>query len=57
MDDNDGMKEDQIEIKTSRKIEIKFRSMQLGTFWCTQLTTFPRLEKISLGVLAPFATT
>jgi len=57
MDDNDGMKEDQAEMKTSRKIEMKFHSMHLGTSWCTQLNTFPQLAKTSLEVLVPFATT
>ena len=57
MDDNDGMKEDQSEMKTSRKIKIKFNSIQLSTSWCTQLNTFPQLVKTSLEVLVPFTTT
>ena len=36
-DDNGGMKEDPVEIKASRKIQINFHLMQLDTFWCTQL--------------------
>jgi len=57
MDDNDGMKEDQAEMKTSRKIKIKFHSIQLSTSWCTQLNIFPQLAKTSLEVPVPFATT
>ena len=39
VDDNDSMKEDQAEMKTSRKIKIKFHSIQLSTSWCTLHTT------------------
>jgi len=55
MDDNAVIKEDQVEMKTSRKIKIKFNAVR--TFWCTQLNTFPQLAKTSLEVLVPFATT
>jgi len=57
MDDIDGMKEDQVEMKTCRKIKMKFHSTQLSTFWCTQLNLFLLLAKTPLEVIVPFATT
>jgi len=47
------MKEDPVEMKASRKIKMNFHSMQLDTFWCTQLNV---VSKGSLKVLVPFAT-
>ena len=55
-DDNGGMKKDPVEMKASRKIKMDFHSMQLDTFWCTQLNAFPQLAKAALKVLVPFAT-
>ncbi|CAM1323979.1 ZBED8 (predicted) [Pycnogonum litorale] len=57
MDDNDEIKEDLVEMKASNKIKMEFDSMQLDTFWCTQLNTFPQLAEIALEILVPFATT
>jgi len=57
MDDNDEMKEDLVEMKASNKIKMEFDSMQLDTFWCAQLNTFPQLAERALEVLVPFATT
>jgi len=34
-----------------------FHSMQLDTFWCTQLSALLQLTKTPLRVLVPFATT
>jgi len=56
MDENGGMMEDPVEIKTSRKIKINFHLMQLDTFWCMQLNVSPQLAKAALKVLVPFAT-
>jgi len=36
---------------------MEFHSMQLDTFWCTQLNTFPQLAKAVLEVLVSFAKT
>jgi len=54
-DDNGGMKEDPVEMKTSRKIKMNFHLMQLHTFWCTQLNASPQLAKAALKVLVFFA--
>ena len=56
MDDNDKMK-DLFEMKASNKTKVEFDSMQLGTFWCSELKTFPQLAKNALEILVPFATT
>ena len=42
MDDNDKMKEELVEMKARNKTKIEFDSMQLDTFWCAQLNTFPQ---------------
>lgn len=57
MDDNGEMKEDLVEMKASNKIKMEFDSMQLDTFWCAQLNTFPQLAESTLEILVPFATT
>jgi len=36
---------------------MELHSIQLDTFWCMQLNTFPQLAKVAPEVLAPFATT
>jgi len=57
MYDNDGMKEDLVQIKHSRKIKMEFHSMQLDTVWCTQPNTFPHIAKTATKVLVSLATT
>jgi len=47
MDENDGMKEDQVEMKTSRKIKIKFNAVRYLLVHATQ--HFPAVGKDIFG--------
>ena len=53
MDENDQMKNDLVEMRTSKKIKTEFNSKHLASFWCAQLEMFPQLAKNALKVLVP----
>ena len=57
MDDNDKMKEELVQMKTSNKIKMEFDCLLLDTFWCAQLNIFPQSTKNAFEILVPIATT
>lgn len=57
MSDDEELKEDLIDLRTNRTLEMQFESKTLEEFWCAALDMFPRLGGKALRVLIPFATT
>ena len=57
MSDDEELKEDLIELRTNRALEMQFESKTLEEFWCSALDVFPTLGGKALHVLMPFATT
>uniref|UniRef100_UPI00358EB4CC protein FAM200C-like n=1 Tax=Myxine glutinosa TaxID=7769 RepID=UPI00358EB4CC len=54
---DEELKEDLIDLRTNRALEMQFESKTLEVFWCAALDMFPRLGGKALRVLIPFATT
>uniref|UniRef100_UPI00358EA82C protein FAM200C-like n=1 Tax=Myxine glutinosa TaxID=7769 RepID=UPI00358EA82C len=57
MSNDEELKEDLIDLRTNRALEMQFESNTLEEFWCAALDMFPRLGGKALRVLIPFATT
>jgi len=51
------LREDRIELRLNRAIEMQFESKTLDEYWCSAMVMFPRLRESALVVLIPFATT
>ena len=56
MSDDEELKEDLIDLRTNRTLEMQFESKNLEEFRCAALDMFPRLGGKALRVLIPFAT-
>lgn len=54
MSDDEGLKEDPIDLRTNQALEMQFESKTLEEFWCAA-QMFPRLGEKALSVLIPFA--
>ncbi|XP_076308545.1 protein FAM200C-like [Tachypleus tridentatus] len=57
LEDVSGIKEDLIDLRHNREIQMEFTNSQLEHFWASQLEAYPALAKKALEVLVPFATT
>ncbi|XP_076352725.1 protein FAM200C-like [Tachypleus tridentatus] len=57
LEDVSGIKEDLIDLRHNREIQMEFTNSQLEHFWASQLEAYPALAKKALEVLLPFATT
>ena len=57
VDDDGRIKEDLIDMRHNRRIQMEFTSSQLDHFWASQLEAYPALATKALKVLVPFATT
>lgn len=57
MSDDEKLKDDLIELRTNRVLEMQFESKTLEQYWCLAMDMFPRLCEKALSVFIPFATT
>ncbi|XP_076322307.1 protein FAM200C-like [Tachypleus tridentatus] len=57
LEDVSGIKDDLIDLRHNREIQMEFTNSQLEHFWASQLEAYPALAKKALEVLVPFATT
>jgi len=57
MDDSNLLKDDLVELRTNGHNQMEFEAENLENFWCAQVMSYPRLAKIALQHLVPFATT
>ena len=56
MNDNDGRKEDLIELRHAESARSAFQSQSLITFWCKLIPLYPNLAKSAVGYFVPFVT-
>ena len=57
MDDDDGLKEELIDLQVNQGCQTKFRTLPLTGFWCDQLAAYPGLARAALEMIIPFPTT
>ena len=57
MSDDEKLKDDLIELRAIRVLEMQFEEKTLEQFWCLAMDMFPRLCKKAPSVLIAFATT
>ena len=51
--DDDNLKEDVIEMKSCRRLQLLFNKLKLADFWCTEMKAFPSLAMNAMTVI-PF---
>ena len=57
MPDDDNLKEDLIEMKSCRRLQLLFNKLKLEDFWCTEMKALPSLATNAMTVVLPFSTT
>lgn len=57
MSDDVELKEDLIELRSNRALEMQFESKTSEEYWCSAMVSFQGLCETALAVLIPFATT
>ena len=56
MDDEDPNKDDLIDLRASKLLQIEFNATSLENFWCSQQHSYQSLAKQAISTLIPFAT-
>ena len=57
IDDEDPNKDDFIDLRASKLLQIQFNASSLENFWCSQQHSYQSLPKQGISTLIPFATT
>ena len=57
IDDEDPKKDDLIDLRASKLLQIEFNATSLENFWCCQQHSYQSLAKQGISTLIPFATT
>jgi len=57
MSDDGELKQDLIEVRSNRALEMHFESKNLEEYWCSSVVMFSRFSEIAQAVLILFATT
>ena len=51
---DDNLKEDVIEMKSCRRLQLLFNKLKLVYFWCAEMKAFPSLAMNAITVVLPF---